>query len=334
MADFFSVVNFERFQHYKDRSPPWIKFYNSTLDDYAYCKLPDSSKAHLHAIWLLASRNNNMIPYDAEWLKAQISATEDIDLQILEDSGFIVSEQGRSNVLATRKQSAIPEESRVEPETEPEKKEGRKKRPAPRKGSRLPSNWVVREKERSYVIQIMGSDIEVEQIGADFKEYFTEGEGRNKTHMDWNRAWQRWVRRQKGFDNKGKPHGRKPIDIRAAAANIAAKIASDTDDVDGGDATTKHHTSADRVQNFDLPGDIIQMVDRGGDLPGRQPRTPDAMEILSDHNGNREGVQEGGPLPLGGDSESGASTDAGEISGDPGRKRRKPQADSGFEVPF
>jgi hypothetical protein len=125
MADTFSVVNFARFQHYKDRSPPWIKFYNSTLSDYAYCKLPDASKAHLNAIWLLASRNMNKIPYDAEWLKAQISATENIDLQILEDSGFIVSEQGCSKTLATRKQSAALEREREteERESREEKKE-------------------------------------------------------------------------------------------------------------------------------------------------------------------------------------------------------------------
>ncbi len=63
----FSVKNFERFQHYKDRSPPWIKLYNELLDDYGFGRLPDASKMHLVAIWLLASRNDNKIPHDAEW---------------------------------------------------------------------------------------------------------------------------------------------------------------------------------------------------------------------------------------------------------------------------
>jgi hypothetical protein len=65
----------------------------------------------------------NKIPYDAEWLKAQISATENIDLQILEDSGFIVSEQGRSETLATRKQSATLERETEERQRRVEKKE-------------------------------------------------------------------------------------------------------------------------------------------------------------------------------------------------------------------
>ena len=46
----FRVKNFENFQHYKDRNPPWIKFYNEVLDDYDIGRLPDASKAHLFAI--------------------------------------------------------------------------------------------------------------------------------------------------------------------------------------------------------------------------------------------------------------------------------------------
>ncbi len=66
----FSVKNFERFQHYKDRSPPWIKLYNELLDDYSFACLDDAAKFHLIAIWLLASRTDNRIPYDATWGRA------------------------------------------------------------------------------------------------------------------------------------------------------------------------------------------------------------------------------------------------------------------------
>ena len=37
------------FQHYKDRSAPWIKLYNELLDDYRFAVLPDASKWHLVA---------------------------------------------------------------------------------------------------------------------------------------------------------------------------------------------------------------------------------------------------------------------------------------------
>lgn len=112
----FSVKNFEKFQHYKDRSPPWIRLYNSLLDDYEFGRLPDASKAHLLAIWLLASRYENKIPYDPEWVSRRINATEPVDLDALAGGGFIVVDQPRTVMLAPREQDANPEKSRVETE--------------------------------------------------------------------------------------------------------------------------------------------------------------------------------------------------------------------------
>lgn len=105
----FSVKNFERFQHYKDRSPPWIKLYNELLDDYAFGTLPDATKMHLIAIWLLASRSDNKIPYDAEWVAKRINATEPVDLVTLSKAGFIIVDETCSNTLAERSEVARPE---------------------------------------------------------------------------------------------------------------------------------------------------------------------------------------------------------------------------------
>jgi hypothetical protein len=104
----FSVKNFERFQHYKDRSPPWIKLYNELLDDYTFGLLPDASKLHLVAIWLLASRSNNRIPHDPGWIAKRISATEKVDLELLRSSGFI-EVQDAGVAQAARKPDADPE---------------------------------------------------------------------------------------------------------------------------------------------------------------------------------------------------------------------------------
>jgi hypothetical protein len=89
----FHVKNFEKFQHYKDRSPPWIKLYNETLDDYEFGRLHDASKLHLIGIWLLASRSDNSLPYDADWIGKRINATERVDLGALVASGFLVMDQ-------------------------------------------------------------------------------------------------------------------------------------------------------------------------------------------------------------------------------------------------
>lgn len=102
----FSVKNFDSFQHYKDRKPLWIKLYNELLDDYDFGRLPDASKAHLIAIWLLASRYENRVPCDAEWVSRRINATNRVDLDLLINSGFLIVDQSCSNVLAEPEQVA------------------------------------------------------------------------------------------------------------------------------------------------------------------------------------------------------------------------------------
>lgn len=47
--------NWNDFQHYKDRSPQWIKLHKSILDNYEYHCLPTASKALAPLLWLLAS---------------------------------------------------------------------------------------------------------------------------------------------------------------------------------------------------------------------------------------------------------------------------------------
>jgi hypothetical protein len=122
MVKTFHVKNLDRFQHYKDRAPPWIKLYNELLDDYEFGLLPDASKWHLIAIWLLASRSANKIPYDPTWVGRRINAASKVDLDSLARAGFIVvdqelhnAEQNASASLAER----LPRE-RVELEEERE----------------------------------------------------------------------------------------------------------------------------------------------------------------------------------------------------------------------
>ena len=112
MTGTFHIKNFDRLQHYKDRSPPWIKLYNGLLDDYAFAHLPDASKAHLLAIGLLASRYSNKIPLDADWIAKRINATAPVDLPTLIKSGFVVPDQDCSTLLASRYQNARPERER------------------------------------------------------------------------------------------------------------------------------------------------------------------------------------------------------------------------------
>ena len=84
------VLNWGRFQHYKDRNPPWIKFHTSLLDDYEFQRLPDAAKWQLLLLWLVAARQDNRIPDDREWLADLFHVGQDsLEVDLLVDRGWL-----------------------------------------------------------------------------------------------------------------------------------------------------------------------------------------------------------------------------------------------------
>ena len=124
IVEYFKVKNWERFQHYRKRNPPWIKLYTSLLDDYEFGCLQDASKLLALCILMLAAKANNKLPNDAEWLHRKTGLQQMPDLAQLFEHGFIVKIDA-SNTLAPCKQSAMPETE--ESRGEERRKRGEKK---------------------------------------------------------------------------------------------------------------------------------------------------------------------------------------------------------------
>lgn len=144
------VRNLVRYQHYKTRTPPWIKLHQELLEDYDFGRLPDASKAHALCLMLLASRLDNRIPADPEWIARKIGARSRVDLDVLIAARFVevvvegerdagATLAGRyqlaSDALAACQQDATiegeGEESRGEREAEAEARAGAREAAAP-----------------------------------------------------------------------------------------------------------------------------------------------------------------------------------------------------------
>jgi hypothetical protein len=113
--------NWAKFQHYKDRCPPWIKLHRDLLNDREFMCLPIASKALAPLLWLLASESKDG-SFDASVdelvFRLRVSHSEvQQGLKPLIDKGFFVVASG---VLAECLQVAIPETEREE-ETEAKK---------------------------------------------------------------------------------------------------------------------------------------------------------------------------------------------------------------------
>jgi hypothetical protein len=125
-VSYLKVKDWEQFQHYKDRNPPWIKLSTDTFQDYEFSRLQDASKLLAICIWTLASRykdpKKGLVPADFKYIKSQCGLGDFVKeehLKELIEQGFVID---ASNMLADRKQSAIPETETYSKETEEEKK--------------------------------------------------------------------------------------------------------------------------------------------------------------------------------------------------------------------
>lgn len=119
--------NWGEFQHYKDRSPPWIRLHRSLLDDYEFHCLPVASKALAPMLWLVAacSENTKTGEFDATPKKMafrlRMTEAEFVEAcKPLIDGGFFSVVDDASGVLAERKRDAVPE-TETETETEGER---------------------------------------------------------------------------------------------------------------------------------------------------------------------------------------------------------------------
>ena len=88
-VQFLTVKNWDQFQHYGKRNPPWIKLHRAILDDYAFCSLTDAAKGHLMLLWVYASQNDGQVPIDVSFLERKLSC-QNLDLQIFIDAGFLL----------------------------------------------------------------------------------------------------------------------------------------------------------------------------------------------------------------------------------------------------
>jgi hypothetical protein len=104
---YFKVRNFEQFQHYKHRNPPWIRLYYQLLHDRRFFRLDDASKWLAIGCFLLASQTDNNIPFDQDWIIKELSLSEPPKWQDLIESEFIQPiDCDASALLASCKQDA------------------------------------------------------------------------------------------------------------------------------------------------------------------------------------------------------------------------------------
>jgi hypothetical protein len=201
MAQTISIKSWERFQHYKDRDPPWIKLYRDLLTAESWVLGTDDSRLVQVACILLAARYQNATPLNFPLFRKvaslDLSAKEfDAALAHLASTDFLeiqgdadARKQPASNALATC--ASETEQSRAETE-QIRPGELARKRAATRT---CPDDFALTDEMIGWATsQCPGIDIDRET--AAFKDYTFAS-----AKTDWVKTWRNWMRKAKPAGN-------------------------------------------------------------------------------------------------------------------------------------
>ena len=120
----YRIKGWEKFQHFKDRRPPWIKLYRDILDDPDWHELDGDTAKALVSLWLIASEDTEQkgtLPA-LRHIAFRLRISEKQAKQILTKlSHWLI--QDDINVISGRYQDDAPERAGEETETETYKPE-------------------------------------------------------------------------------------------------------------------------------------------------------------------------------------------------------------------
>ena len=134
------VKDWNKFQHFKDRKPPWIKLYRDLLDDLEWHELDPVAAKALVAIWLIASESDGELPEMKKLAfrlrvteKQAISIVSQLDHWLIQDDINLISDRYQSDSLEIETET-------YSKETETYRKEGEAKKLISSKKPRVTSS--------------------------------------------------------------------------------------------------------------------------------------------------------------------------------------------------
>ena len=186
------IKNWSKFQHFKDRKPPWVKLYRDLLDNIEWHLLDPKAAKVLTMLWLIASEDDGNLPEIktlAFRLRLSEKETNDsifkLSHWLIQDDINVISNRYQSDILETEKETEKETETKIDKEKEKEKKP---------KSTRLSSTFILPDEWIEFC-KIERPDLNPIEIFNTFKDYWI-AKPSNASRADWFATWRNWIRRQ------------------------------------------------------------------------------------------------------------------------------------------
>jgi hypothetical protein len=194
----YRVRNWDRFQHYKSRNPPWIKLHFEILSSADWVMLDDNSKLLAIACMLIASRNEGCVPNNPEYVKRVAYLNKTPKFKPLIDCGFLEILQADASIRVPLQAGARPEEE-TEAEAYSEEVEEKERT----QGTRLQDNWALPPDFREFASKEGMRHDDIEREAENFKDYWVSVVGQRGIKRNWIATWRNWIRRRDQFNGAG-----------------------------------------------------------------------------------------------------------------------------------
>jgi hypothetical protein len=222
------IKNWSKFQHFKDRKPPWVKLYRELLDDIEWHLLDPKAAKVLTMLWLIASEYDGELP-DSKTLAFRLRLSEKetkeavskLSHWLIQDDINMISSQYQSDSLETET------ETETEKETELDRPTSAKSR-----STRLSIEWELPDEWAVWAKQTR-PELNVNKVADGFKDYWIS---EAKAKADWFATWRNWIRKQRAEkqDKFYEAPWQKAARLRMAefAPNVAAKDPNSNSTID------------------------------------------------------------------------------------------------------
>jgi hypothetical protein len=202
------IKNWHKFQHFKDRRPPWVKLYRDLLDDPDWHSLDPTAAKALVMIWLIASESDGEIP-DIRKLSFRLRMTEKQVNQALTALSHWLDQDDIAAISAGHQADAPEGETETKRETEKEGERAPKVKSKSKGEHELPSaftpDWPAATSQGLSMVE----------AHREFERFKNHAAMKNRRCSDWQAAWRNWC--IKAAEYMGKPP---PGDARPALLTI------------------------------------------------------------------------------------------------------------------
>lgn len=198
----YRIIEWSRYQHYKDRDPPWIKLHRDLLTSQTWVMLTDASRVLAVACMLVAAGTDNKIPTNPEFMKRRAYLNK-VDFAPLVEVGFVelvndnntVSDASKTEQTLAFGTECSSETEKRQSREEAEAEQGARAPDAQEtdddKPTRLPADWQPSDACRDHASD---KGLDPASTAEAFTDYFTQGRGKKeqRTRSGWERRWRVW----------------------------------------------------------------------------------------------------------------------------------------------